>query len=293
MKKTPTPDLIRRFPTLFAARAADSHKGSFGTLAILGGSSGMSGALVLASSAALLSGCGRVYAAFCQDTLPAPWIAGYPEIMLARGADIFAQPALNTWAAGCGMGTNTLAHDLLARLIAHARQRQQPLILDADALNLLALHPPLADALTHANTLKILTPHPGEAARLLASSIADVQQSRAASAQRLSQRFQAWVVLKGHASIIAAPDGTLFTNDSGNAALATAGSGDVLTGMIASYVAQGIAVQEAVCGAVWLHGYAADSLSAGDIPLAGLLAGEIAGQARALRQQFTALMQKT
>lgn len=276
------------FPALFTPRNADSHKGSYGTLAIIGGAPGMSGAVVLAASAALMSGCGRVFAAFCQPALPAPWIANYPEIMLATESDIFTRDAIDTWAIGCGLGTDNAAHDAFARLIQHCHTRQHPLLADADALNLLAANPMLASSLANAQTLKVLTPHPGEAARLLATDIATIQRNRETSARTLALRYRAWIVLKGHRSLIAAPDGTLFTNSSGNAALATAGSGDVLAGMVAAFLAQRIPVAEAVRGGVWLHGAAADHFMENDVPLAGLLAGEIAPAARHLRQQLTA-----
>lgn len=281
-------DPTHHFPALFTPREADSHKGSYGTLAIIGGAAGMSGAVVLAASAALMSGCGRVFAAFCQPALPAPWIAGYPEIMLATASDIFARDAIDTWAIGCGLGTDAAAHDAFTRLIQHCHARQHPLLADADALNLLAADATLASSLASAQTLKVLTPHPGEAARLLATDIATIQQNREDSARTLASRYRAWVVLKGHRSLIAAPDGTLFVNDSGNPALATAGSGDVLTGMIAAFLAQRLPVTEAVRGGVWLHGAASDSFMANGVPFAGLLAGDIAPAARRLRQQLTA-----
>lgn len=275
-----------RYPALFAPRPADSHKGDHGTLAIIGGAAGMSGALVLAASAALMSGCGRVFAAFCQAQLPAPWLAQYPEIMLATADAIFAQPAIDTWAIGCGIGQDPRARQILARTIAHCHSRGQSLLLDADALNLLAADPTLTGGLARAAMLKILTPHPGEAARLLATDIAAIRQNRETSARTLASRYHAWVVLKGHRSLIAAPDGALFVNDSGNPALATAGSGDVLAGMIAAFIAQGIPAQQAVCGGVWLHGAAADTFSQSGVPLVGLLASDIAPAARRLRQQL-------
>ncbi|MDO5091785.1 MAG: NAD(P)H-hydrate dehydratase, partial [Cardiobacteriaceae bacterium] len=279
---------LHHFPALFAPRAPDSHKGDHGTLAILGGAAGMSGAIVLAASAALISGCGRVFAAFCQPALPAPWIAGYPEIMLATARDIFERDTIDTWAIGCGLGTDSAAHAALARLIDHCHTRAQPLLLDADALNLLAQDPALAARLAAANILKILTPHPGEAARLLGSSARAINAQRDASALALAERYCAWIVLKGQHSRIASPDGRCFTNPSGNAALATAGSGDVLTGIIAALLAQRIPVEQAVRGGVWLHGAAADHFLHRGVPLAGLLAGEIAPAARQLRQRLAA-----
>lgn len=283
-----SPSPHERFPTLFTPRAPDSHKGSHGTLAIIGGAEGMSGALVLAASAALMSGCGRVFAAFCQARLPAPWLPPYPEIMLATSENIFSRAAVDTWAIGCGLGTGELARHALAQSIRHSAERRQALLLDADALNLLASHEELAQALSAAAMPKVLTPHPGEAARLLHTSVASVQGGRLHSATSLARRYHAWVVLKGHATIVAGPDGETYCNDSGNAALATAGSGDVLSGMIAALLAQGMNIGEAVCGGVWLHGAAADEYTLHGVPLAGLLASDIAPAARRIRQRLCA-----
>lgn len=279
--------IIEKYPQIFTARPADSHKGDYGTLALIGGSTGMSGALVLAASAALISGCGRVHAAFCQNTLPAPWIDAHPEIMLATAANILQNPDIDIWAIGCGMGQPPDAHHTLRQTLDHSRARRQPVILDADALNLLARDPALHSALTRHTACAVLTPHPAEAARLLACDTRTIQADRAQSARQLADKYHAWVVLKGHRTLIADPEGRLITNHSGNAALATAGSGDVLTGMIAALLAQKIPPEQAIPGAVWLHGAAADSFTQQGVALAGLTAGEIAPAARRIRQQLT------
>lgn len=281
--------IIEQYPQAFQKRTADSHKGDYGTLALIGGSTGMSGALILAASAALLTGCGRVHAAFCQTALPAPWIDAYPEIMLATAADILHNPSIDTWAIGCGMGQHPDAHHTLRQTLDHSRARHQPILLDADALNLLARDPDLQTALAAHTACAVLTPHPAEAARLLTCDTRAIQANRAHSAQALAAQYRAWVVLKGHHTLIASPEGHLITNPSGNAALATAGSGDVLTGMIAALLAQKIPPEHAIPAAVWLHGAAADQLMIHNIPLAGLRASEIAPIARHIRQQLTHL----
>ena len=134
----------------------------------------------------------------------------------------------------------------------------------------------------------ILTPHPSEAARLLGYSTEEIQANREEAALELSEKYFSRIVLKGHQSVIAAPDEELIINQSGNPGLATAGSGDVLSGMIISLLAQGLAADEAVAGGVWLHGAAADLLALNQIGPIGLCSGEIAEAARFLRNLLVA-----
>ena len=265
----------QRFPALSAPRPADSHKGTFGTLAVFGGAAGMSGAVVLAASAALLAGCGKVWAGFNQASLPVPFIAAFPEIMLDTAHGLSRRHDLSARAAGCGLGTNEAARKLLAGLFQTASDT--PLLLDADALNLLAQHRDLADAAARYPRL-LITPHPAEAARLLGCTTAEIQADRATAVRELARRFAATAVLKA--------DGTLYENDSGNAGLATAGSGDVLSGIAGSLLAQGSDIFEAACAGVWLHGAAAEVLKASGIGESGLIAGEIAPAARWLRNRM-------
>ena len=276
-------EALRRFPQAFAPRPADSHKGTFGTLAVFGGAAGMSGAVVLAASAALLAGCGKVWAGFNQAALPVPFIAAFPEIMLDTADGLALRHDLSARAAGCGLGTNEAAQKLLAGLFQTASDT--PLLLDADALNLLAQHRDLADAAARYPRL-LITPHPAEAARLLGCTTAEIQADRATVVRELARRFAATAVLKGHRTLVCAADGTLYENDSGNAGLATAGSGDVLSGVIGSLLAQGNDIFEAACAGVWLHGAAAEVLKASGIGESGLTAGEIAPAARWLRNRM-------
>lgn len=125
-----------RFPHVFKARAEDSHKGTFGTLAVVGGSAGMSGAPVLAASAAMYLGCGKVRAGFNQDTLPFAVIAGFPEIMLDTADGLTKRQGINAWTAGCGLGTDAAAVETVAAVLA--RNRDEAVVLDADALNILS-----------------------------------------------------------------------------------------------------------------------------------------------------------
>ena len=263
----PLEEAVQRFPQIFRPRQANSHKGTFGTLAVLGGAAGMSGAVVLAASSALMLGCGKAWAGFHQPALPMPLIAAYPEIMLDTASALLKRTDLSARVAGCGLGCTAEAAQLLRAVFQTASDT--PLLLDADALNLLAHDEALA----------------AEAARLLGTETSVVQSDRATAVRRLVERFRAVVVLKGHRSLVCGGNGILYENLSGNAGLATAGSGDVLSGIIGSLLAQGIEPFQAACGGVWLHGAAADVLRVSGTGEIGLLAGEIAPAARWLRNQ--------
>ena len=253
-----TPDFFQttsQFPDVFTPRQAESHKGTYGTLAVVGGASGMSGAVVLASTAAIYQGSGKVWVGFNQTALPFAVIPERPEIMLATAEDLLKRKDISAWAVGCGMGLDETANQILNTVLT---QNQDALLLDADALTLLARsHPETREAAQKRGNL-VLTPHPAEAARLLGTSTQAIQQDRMSAVQTISATFQAVTVLKGHHTLVAAPDGTVYTNSSGNAGLATAGSGDVLSGIIGSLLAQGIPPFQAACAGVWLHGAAAD-----------------------------------
>lgn len=244
-----------RFPHVFKARAEDSHKGTFGTLAVVGGSAGMRGAPVLAASAAMYLGCGKVWAGFNQDALPFAVIAGFPEIMLDTADGLTKRQGINAWMVGCGLGTDKAAVGTLAGILAE--HTDKPVLLDADALNILSTDAETRNLARGCKNL-ILTPHPAEAARLLGTTVAQVQADRTAAVRKIRAIFGATVVLKGHKTLVASPDTEIYVNESGNAGLATAGSGDVLGGIIGSLLAQGVPVFEAACAGVWLHGAAAD-----------------------------------
>ena len=276
----------QNFPSLLLERDVDSHKGSFGTVGIIGSCHGMSGAIVLAGTAALLNGCGKLWLGFCQEQLPVPYISDRPELMLTTAYELLQRQDITHWAAGCGMGTSTPSYEVLKALLL--QETQKPLLLDADALNLLSVHPELAELLSARLIPAILTPHPAEAARLLDCSTAEIQAGRAEAALDISDKYFCRVVLKGHQTIIATPDEELVVNQSGNPGLATAGSGDVLSGMIISLLAQGLSADEAVTGGVWLHGAAADLLVLNQIGPIGLCSSELAAAARFLRNVLVA-----
>jgi len=273
----PPPDGERIAPAGFRQalrpRPRNSHKGSFGSVAILGGAAGMAGAALLAGRAALKLGAGRVHLGML-DRLPVD--AGQPELMLRAPEDAMA--LATTLAIGPGLGLSVQAGELLARTLDTAL----PLVLDADALNLLTQAAILQRKVAVRPAPTFITPHPAEAARLLGTTVDAVQSDRLAAARELARRFASHVALKGCGTIVVAPDGRWFINTSGNPGLATAGSGDVLTGMLAALLAQGWPPLEALLAAVHLHGAAADACVARSGGPVGLTAGELIEPARAL-----------
>jgi len=243
-----------------AARRHASHKGSYGDVAVIGGAPGMAGAALLAASAALNAGAGRVFVA-PLDPQTAMLDTTQPELMFRRPEAL--DLASMTVVCGCGGGASV--RDLLPRVLAEAHS----VVLDADALNAIAADGALQGLLaarTAADRATVLTPHPLEAGRLLGIGAAEVQADRLRAANRLVERFGATVVLKGSGTIVAAPGATPAINTTGNARLATAGTGDVLAGMIGAALASRKQAIEAACEAVWRHGDLADRWPA-DRPL--------------------------
>lgn len=264
-------------PAVFRAqlkpRALNSHKGSYGEVGIVGGAAGMAGAALLAARAALKLGTGRVYVGCLDDRLPAVDFQ-QPELMLRDALHIAEQ--VSTLAIGPGLGNSAVASGLLQQ----ALRTDIALILDADALNLLAGDAALQALARNRTAPTLMTPHPAEAARLLSSSVDAIQADRVLSARELARRFNALVVLKGCGSIIATPGGRWFINRSGHPGMATAGMGDVLTGLIASLLAQHWPPVDALVAATHLHGAAADRLAREGIGPVGLVASEVIEAAR-------------
>jgi hydroxyethylthiazole kinase-like uncharacterized protein yjeF len=263
-------------PALFGAqlkrRRHNSHKGSFGDVAIVGGATGMAGAAVLAARAALFFGAGRVFVA-AIDPGPA-FDAAQPEIMF-RDAATF-DGGHSTLVLGPGMGKTA------SRVLAKALDGPSPLVIDADALNLVAASADLQARLAARAAPAIMTPHPLEAARLLGVTAGVIQGDRLAAARELAARFDKIVVLKGSGSVIAEPGGMAVINPTGNPGLATGGTGDVLAGMCGALLAQGWPAREAALGAVWMHGAAADRLVEQGAGPIGMTAGELPAAARAV-----------
>lgn len=275
--------LIEQPPALPAPRPRNSHKGSFGSVGVLGGDTSMVGAALLAARAALLTGAGRVYAGLLADHAPAVDF-GQPELMLRSAESLCATAHLGVLAAGPGLGQSERAQSALRQ----ALQYPAPLLLDADALTLLAQQPELRRLLSARTHGSIVTPHPGEAASLLGCTIADIQADRIAAALQLARDCHAVAVLKGAGSVIALPDGRWYINGSGNPGMASAGMGDVLAGIIAGLIAQGMGIAPATLLGVYLHGAAADArVAAGGGPL-GLTASEVSLAARDLLNRWMA-----
>jgi len=270
---------------LLPSRARNSHKGSYGSVAIVGGADSMVGAALLAGRAALLNGAGRVYVGLLADTAPAVDF-GQPELMLRRPEALTELDTLSCVVIGPGLGQSEQALHWLEYWLA----KPLPLVLDADALNLISGHPSLVEALQQRTAGTLLTPHPAEAARLNRSSPADIQGDRIQAAINLAKRFHATVALKGNGTIVAFSDGQWSVNTSGNPGLASAGTGDVLSGMAGAFVAQGVNLPLAALLAVHLHGAAADRLVHHGTGPVGMTAMEVADAARDLLNEWVAEM---
>ena len=273
-------------PSIFARakqpRRRNTHKGSFGSVAILGGATGMAGAGLLAARMALHAGAGRVYVRMLASDAPGLDVL-QPELMLRKDLDGVKPDAI---AAGSGLGGDDTAIAALDEVLEAACN----LVLDADALNLVAQRPAFAARIAArpatGKPCAILTPHPLEAARLLNTDAAGIQCDRIAAAIELARRYGALVVLKGAGSVVADTQGRWSINPTGNPGLATAGTGDVLCGLIAALCAQGWPPREAALGGAWIHGQAADDLVAAGTGPVGLVASELIP---AIRRRLNAL----
>ena len=258
------------FTEVLKTRPQNFHKGLAGSLAILGGAAGMTGAALLAGRAALKLGAGRVYVGMLEEMSLDP---GAPELMLRHPDDALGQD-LDAIVVGPGLGQSERADALVGAVLAS----DIPCVLDADALNLVADDTGLRAACAKRRADTLLTPHPAEAGRLLGMKTAEIQNDRLAAAQRLSAEFNAHVVLKGNGSVMAARDGHWFVNTTGNPGMASAGMGDVLAGILGALLAQKLSGEAALVLGVHLHGLAADECGVG----VGLTASELIGPARGI-----------
>lgn len=263
------------FSSCLQTRRRNSHKGSFGSAGLIGGAESMLGAALLAARAALKIGAGRVY---CGLLAPSgfPVDPLQPELMLRSAEALWGVQDLAALAIGPGLGRCNEAQQQLTKALSSSL----PLVLDADALNLIASQPRLAEQLRQREAATLLTPHPAEAARLLATEVASIQADRIGAALEIARKLASPVVLKGCGSVIAMPNGAWWINPTGNPGMATAGMGDVLSGLIAGLLAQGWPAEHALLGAVHLHGAAADRLVARGLGPIGLTAGEVIDSAR-------------
>ena len=238
---------------LLRPRPADGHKGTFGHALLVAGSKGMAGAAILSAEACLRSGIGKLSVQTPDDNRIILQIAVPEAILGSQSPDLYDAVGI-----GPGIGMN----NGLVRLYLTSVKR--PMVLDADALNVLAQDTGLQAFIPQSS---ILTPHPGEASRLVGSSqLEDVA--------KYAQERQVFVVLKGHPTHVCTPDGDVFRMQVGNSGMGTAGSGDVLTGLITGLMAQGYTSHEAALLGVWLHGAAGDS-AAKEMGEASMLARDI------------------
>ena len=262
------------------ARDKESNKGDFGHVCMLAGSPLMPGAAILAACGVMKSGAGKLSAAL-PSTIRSSFIGQMPEAMLINTTDdengtvginsvktMLSHPA-DSWLIGPGLGREDTTMNMVREFLPNI---DKPTVLDADALFAVCGYLRL---LKRAKAPLVITPHPGEMANLLGVSVEDVQSNRVAVAEGFARQTNVTVVLKGAGTIVATPEGRIFINSTGNPGMATGGSGDVLGGMIATFLAQGMVPAVAAACDVWLHG------RAGDIAIeicgeAGLLAGDIA-----------------
>jgi len=268
-------DVAHRLP----ARSADAHKRSLGAVALLGGSSGMSGAMVLAATAAVRTGAGYVTAGV-TPAVDAVVSTAIPEVLtqVVADGDVLGPEALDVFASvveragalavGPGLGRGAPQAALVTRVLDEV---MLPVVVDADGLNVLARD---TGALQKRAAPAVLTPHPGELARLLEVSTEEIQDDRLGHVRRAAEHFGCIVLLKGFRTLVAAPDGTVVVNPTGGPELATAGTGDVLTGAIATLLAAGVDPFEGAWMGAYLHGLAG-SVAAERGPR-GVAAGDVA-----------------
>lgn len=280
-----TDEIVRE---LLPLRKANAHKGDAGRVVICAGSPGYTGAAALASDAAVKAGAGLVslytplssrdvLAIKLTEVMVHGLLERMPGILGGGAASDVASSAeaADVLAIGPGLGTSESTQEAVRTIL---QKITTPVVIDADALTALAGHTEILAAM---QAQKVLTPHPGEMARLTGLEVAEIEADRINVAKKYAEEWQAIVVLKGAPTVIGCPNGTVYVNSTGNSSLATGGSGDVLTGIIAGLAAQEISLQEAAICGVYLHGLAAE-LTGIDI---GLAAGELAAVLPQAREQ--------
>ncbi|MFQ5664225.1 MAG: NAD(P)H-hydrate dehydratase [Terriglobia bacterium] len=292
--------VARRFARLPLARAPTAHKGDFGHVVLVSGSRGKTGAAALGGKAALRMGAGLATVATVASALPIV-ASMVPEIMTeplaetdsgaisSRALDYGRFAKLLEGKSVLALGPGLTTHPETTQFVrAVLEQFELPLVLDADALN--ALVGQLEVLRRRRAEMVVVTPHPGEMARLLGTRSADVQRQRVDVAQKFAREYKVFVILKGFRTLVAAPDGQVYVNPTGNAGMATGGAGDVLTGMVAGALAQwaGAPVADVLCLAVYLHGLAGDRAAAVQGEQA-LIASDIT---EALPQAWSAVKEK-
>src|ERR1700719_1390817 len=270
---------------LIRPRPENSHKGMYGHPLVIAGSRGKSGAVLLASRAALRTGAGLVTAAVPESVQPIV-AAGQAELMTEPIADRdghfdgpHAPEALkmlldgkNVLIVGPGIGVSDDTKRLIEWLISDASERNRPMPIDADGLNALAAIG--CEVLKHARGPVVLTPHPGEAARLLGVNTTTINDDRVSAVCTLAERTGATVLIKGARSVIASPDGAIYVNSTGNPGMSTPGMGDALSGIVGAMLGQHMRPLDALALGVFLHGYAADRVAA-RMGRVGYIAGDL------------------
>ena len=262
-------------------RDRDAHKGDFGHLLVIAGSLGKAGAAIMAAKGALRSGAGLVSVAAPMGLVPVIQQQVFEAMCVPAGESVDGTLGIGSEeelvkASGrmsaCAIGPGLTTHYETVQVVKDLVQRiTVPMVIDADAVNALANDPRI---LLKAKAPVVLTPHPGEMARLLGVSTEDIQRNRINSAQAFAEECGVTVVLKGAGTVIATTHGDVFINTTGNPGMATGGTGDVLTGMIGSLLAQGYGPTQAACLGVYLHGLAGD-LAAKEKGEAGMIAGDV------------------
>ena len=255
--------------TFIQKRKKDIHKGNCGRVLIFAGSKGMAGAAVLCARAALRAGAGLVRISVSEELFPILQI-GVPEATCIARERLFEDlMQYSAIAIGPGLGDDAQNSILIKELL---EKTDKPVVLDADGLNLMQNN---LVWMKNARAKLIITPHPGEAARLLDCSTTDINRDRLESARELATITGAITVLKGAGSVVATPEGKTYINTTGNPGMATGGSGDVLTGVIAALAGQGLDPEAATAAGVFLHGMAGD-LASEEKGEYGLIASDIA-----------------
>ena len=253
---------------LIPRRESNSNKGTYGKLIVVAGSRGMTGAACLTASAALRAGTGLVYMAAPLSLLPiyAGFLVEALTIPLEDGNKgyitkesihkiLMHLEKVDVAAVGPGLSTGDDAKEVVYSIIKGSKV---PIVLDADGINLLAED---LSVLKELKTQMVITPHPGEMARLLGTTVKEVQEDRVNIARSFSKKYGVITVLKGSRTVIASPEGAIYINTTGNSGMATGGSGDVLTGIIASFIGQGLKPLDAAIAGVYLHGVSGDNIA--------------------------------
>ncbi len=262
-------------------RVNNSNKGDYGRVLIITGSTGMTGSGCLAAKAALRSGAGltyvgvpeslsAIYGAALTEPIILPLIDSGSGTLSRECADNIVEytKKMDAVAIGPGLTSGEEIKSVVERVLCESRA---PMVIDADALNCISGNTEILKGL---KTKAVITPHPGEMSRLTGLSIKDIQADRPGTAKKFAIEFGIIVVLKGNRTVVSLPDGRVFINPTGNAGMASAGAGDVLTGIIAGLAAQGAALESAAIAGVFLHGLAGD-LAAGELGMHSMIAGDV------------------